>query len=144
MLVLTHLTPALFCLSEPTSGLDSSTAYTIVALLKRLAQRGRTVICTIHTPSSRIFALFDRLMLLTPMGEMAYLGPADEALHHFHRLGHVCPPTMSAGDFLRQLANEPRLVALSARTVRYSCMMTVAIVCAVYSPRVAHRRRARC
>lgn len=92
----------MLCNSEPTSGLDSSTAYTIVALLKRLAERGRTVVCTIHSPSSRIFALFDRLMLLTAMGELAYLGSADEALHHFHQLGHVCPPNMNAADFLRQ------------------------------------------
>lgn len=104
MFVLTYLCVVLLFTSEPTSGLDSSTAYTIVALLKRLAERGRTVVCTIHSPSSRIFALFDHLLLLTPMGEVAYLGPADEALHHFHHLGLVCPPYMNAADFLRQFA----------------------------------------
>jgi ABC-type multidrug transport system ATPase subunit len=40
--------PKLLLLDEPTSGLDSSTAYRIVKMLKKEAERGMTVICTIH------------------------------------------------------------------------------------------------
>ena len=46
--------PRIMLLDEPTSGLDSSTALRIVQLLKKEANRGMTVICTIHQPSAEI------------------------------------------------------------------------------------------
>ena len=45
--------PVLFC-DEPTSGLDSHTAHTIISLLEQLAARGRTIICSIHQPASKV------------------------------------------------------------------------------------------
>ncbi|KAH3715723.1 hypothetical protein DPMN_058435 [Dreissena polymorpha] len=51
--------PLLFCY-EPTSGLDSFMAENIVQMLQQMAKRGKTVICTIHQPSSEVFALFDQ------------------------------------------------------------------------------------
>jgi ABC-type multidrug transport system ATPase subunit len=52
-------------LDEPTSGLDSFTAYIIVKLLKDLTKKfKKTVVFTIHSPSSDIFNIFDRLLLL--------------------------------------------------------------------------------
>ena len=68
------------------SGLDSATAFTIVALLKQLASRGRTIVLTIHSPSTKIFALFDRLLLLTSFeggARLAFQGPASEVLSYF-------------------------------------------------------------
>lgn len=56
--------PAVLLLDEPTSGLDSTTALKIVKILKKEALLGKTVICTIHQPSSEIFLQFDRLILL--------------------------------------------------------------------------------
>ena len=53
----------LFC-DEPTSGLDSFMAMSIVDALRKLADKGKTVICTIHQPSSEIYQKFDRLCLL--------------------------------------------------------------------------------
>jgi ABC-type multidrug transport system ATPase subunit len=60
--------------TEPTSGLDSFTAISIVRLLKRLSRRGRTIIFTIHQPSSDIFAAFDRLILMVK-GKQIYQVP---------------------------------------------------------------------
>ena len=40
--------PQLLLLDEPTSGLDSVNAFLIVKLLKKLSQKGKTVISTIH------------------------------------------------------------------------------------------------
>ncbi|KAH3789926.1 hypothetical protein DPMN_168118 [Dreissena polymorpha] len=51
--------PLLFC-DEPTSGLDSFMAENIGQILQQTAMRGKTVICTIHQPSSEVFALFDQ------------------------------------------------------------------------------------
>jgi ABC-type multidrug transport system ATPase subunit len=56
--------PSLIFLDEPTSGLDSFTSLSIMKLMKKQAREGLTVVCTIHQPSSEIFNLFDRLILL--------------------------------------------------------------------------------
>ncbi|RZC74772.1 hypothetical protein C5167_050254 [Papaver somniferum] len=52
--------PSLLLLDEPTSGLDSTTAQRIVATLRELARGGRTVVTTIHQPSSRLYKMFDK------------------------------------------------------------------------------------
>ena len=56
--------PGILFLDEPTSGLDSFTAYSVMRFLKRIARTGRTVVATIHQPSSEIFHLIDDLMLM--------------------------------------------------------------------------------
>lgn len=57
--------PSMIFLDEPTTGLDSYTAQTVVEILRSLALSGRTVIATIHQPNSDTFAYFDKLMLLS-------------------------------------------------------------------------------
>ena len=52
--------PPLLFLDEPTSGLDSYMAQNILKTLKKMAAKGRTIVCTIHQPSSEVFELFDR------------------------------------------------------------------------------------
>lgn len=54
----------LLFLDEPTSGLDSQTAWSICRLLRKLANHGQTVMCTIHQPSAELFQMFDSLLLL--------------------------------------------------------------------------------
>lgn len=56
--------PSLVLLDEPTSGLDSTTAAKITKILKKEASTGKTIVATIHQPSSEIFNMFDRLILL--------------------------------------------------------------------------------
>ncbi|KAF9766424.1 hypothetical protein IL306_001186 [Fusarium sp. DS 682] len=65
---------ALIFLDEPTSGLDSQTAWAIVSLLKKLANHGLAILCTIHQPSGIIFQQFDRLLLLAKGGKTVYFG----------------------------------------------------------------------
>ena len=55
--------PLLFC-DEPTSGLDTFMAQNIVQTLQAMAQKNRTILCTIHQPSSEIFAMFDQSVYL--------------------------------------------------------------------------------
>ncbi|WAQ93839.1 WHITE-like protein [Mya arenaria] len=55
--------PLLFC-DEPTSGLDSFMAEKIVQTLKVMADKGKTIVCTIHQPSSEVCALFDHLLIM--------------------------------------------------------------------------------
>ena len=64
--------PSVILLDEPTSGLDSFMAKTICKLLQKLAhQNGKTIISTIHQPSSQAFAYFDRLLLMAD-GNIVY------------------------------------------------------------------------
>ena len=67
--------PALLLfLDEPTSGLDSQTAWSIVALLRKLANNGQAILCTIHQPSAVLFQEFDRLLFLVYGGKTVYFG----------------------------------------------------------------------
>jgi ABC-type multidrug transport system ATPase subunit len=52
--------PSLLFCDEPTSGLDSFMAMSIVDAMRSMANQGKTIICTIHQPSSEIFEKFDR------------------------------------------------------------------------------------
>jgi ABC-type multidrug transport system ATPase subunit len=71
--------PSLLFLDEPTSGLDSASAYFVAQTLRNIAHDGKTVISSIHQPSSEVFALFDDLFLLSG-GQTIYFGPADKAV----------------------------------------------------------------
>jgi ATP-binding cassette, subfamily G (WHITE), member 2, PDR len=71
--------PALLLfLDEPTSGLDSQTAWSICALLRKLADNGQAILCTIHQPSAILFQEFDRLLFLAKGGKTVYFGPIGE------------------------------------------------------------------
>ncbi|GFU10915.1 protein white, partial [Nephila pilipes] len=74
--------PALMFCDEPTSGLDSFMSQSIVSVLKSMAQGGRTIVCTIHQPSSEVFELFDHLFLMAE-GRVAYRGRSSKALDFF-------------------------------------------------------------
>lgn len=71
--------PHLLFLDEPTSGLDSASAFFVAQTLRNIARDGRTVISSIHQPSSEVFALFDDLFLLSG-GETVYFGEAKMAV----------------------------------------------------------------
>ncbi|MCJ1432403.1 hypothetical protein MMC27_001759 [Xylographa pallens] len=63
----------LLFLDEPTSGMDSNTAWSICTLLRKLADQGQPILCTIHQPSGTLFQMFDRLLFLVK-GRSAYFG----------------------------------------------------------------------
>jgi len=90
--------PAILFCDEPTSGLDYYTAQKIVLLLKKMATAGKTIICTIHQPSSDIFSIFDNILLMAE-GRTAFHGTRHEALEFFAEQGMVCPSTHNPADF---------------------------------------------
>ncbi|KAK7396797.1 hypothetical protein VNO78_17956 [Psophocarpus tetragonolobus] len=98
------INPSLVFLDEPTSGLDSTTALRIVQMLHDTAEAGKTVVTTIHQPSSRLFHKFDKLILLGK-GSLLYFGKASEAMDYFGFIG--CAPliAMNPAEFLLDLAN---------------------------------------
>lgn len=74
--------PVLF-LDEPTSGLSSRDSENVLDLLKQLSLKGKLVFVVIHQPSSEIFKMFDRLLVLDQGGYMVYNGPPVESLIYF-------------------------------------------------------------
>ncbi|ONK73722.1 uncharacterized protein A4U43_C04F34580 [Asparagus officinalis] len=93
--------PRLLFLDEPTSGLDSASAFFVTQTLRSLSRDGRTVIASIHQPSSEVFELFDRLFLLSG-GKTVYFGQASEAYEFFAQAGFPCPSLRNPSDhFLR-------------------------------------------
>lgn len=91
--------PAMLFLDEPTTGLDTFTAYTVVMSLKRLAQQGRTIVATIHQPSTETFNLFDDILILS-RGRIAYFGPVPELIEYFARHGYPCPKYSNPSDYI--------------------------------------------
>jgi len=73
--------PRLFFLDEPTSGLDPSTAADVMRLLRRLSQRGVTVVLTTHEPAG--IDKCDRVVFLARDGHLAFSGSPAEARRYF-------------------------------------------------------------
>lgn len=90
--------PSLIFLDEPTTGLDSFTATSVMETLKELAANGRTIVQTIHQPNSDIFEMFDRLMLLAK-GKVIYLNQADLAVDYFASINYKCPELSNPADY---------------------------------------------
>ncbi|KAJ7294808.1 hypothetical protein O6H91_Y230400 [Diphasiastrum complanatum] len=98
--------PHLLFLDEPTSGLDSASAFFVTTTLKNLARDSRTVIASIHQPSSEVFELFDKLFLLAN-GRTVYFGEARSAQEHFAKAGFPCPTFRNPSDhFLRATSSD--------------------------------------
>ncbi|XP_022932350.1 ABC transporter G family member 26 isoform X1 [Cucurbita moschata] len=95
--------PSLLLLDEPTSGLDSNSANKLLLVLKGLAKAGRTIITTIHQPSSRMFHMFDKLLLISE-GYPVYYGKAIESMEYFSSLRFTPQISMNPAEFLLDLA----------------------------------------
>ncbi|KAL2341743.1 hypothetical protein Fmac_009683 [Flemingia macrophylla] len=57
--------PSLLVLDEPTSGLDSTAAHRLLGTLASLAKKGKTVVTSVHQPSSRVYQMFYKVLLLS-------------------------------------------------------------------------------
>ncbi|KAF8900925.1 putative ABC transporter [Mucidula mucida] len=95
----------LLFLDEPTSGLDSQTAWSICALLRKLAANGQAILCTIHQPSAILFQSFDRLLFLARGGQTVYygdIGPNSRTLiDYFERNGApACPHDANPAEWM--------------------------------------------
>ncbi|CAN0890189.1 ABC transporter G family member 14 [Linum grandiflorum] len=98
--------PSVLFLDEPTSGLDSTTAQRIVSTVWKLAAKGgKTVVMTIHQPSSRLFYMFDKVMLLSEGSPLYFGRGGEDVMDYFAGVGFVPSVPMNPSDFLLDLAN---------------------------------------
>ncbi|KAF5735414.1 ABC transporter G family member 25 [Tripterygium wilfordii] len=98
------INPSLLILDEPTSGLDSTAAYRLVLTLGSLAQKGKTIVTSMHQPSSRVYQMFDSVLVLSE-GRCLYIGKGSEAMNYFESVGFSPCFPMNPADFLLDLAN---------------------------------------
>jgi ABC-type multidrug transport system ATPase subunit len=97
--------PLLVFLDEPTSGLDAAGAAAVMALLKSVARRvNAAILCTIHQPSSAVFAGFDKTLILSG-GRAAYCGPASELVGYLASIGQPVPANTNPADHMLAIAN---------------------------------------
>ncbi|OQR85438.1 ATP-binding Cassette (ABC) Superfamily [Achlya hypogyna] len=92
--------PSVLFLDEPTSGLDARSAKIIMKGIRKIASTGRTIVCTIHQPSTEVFEMFDSLLLLKRGGETVFfgdLGPhASHLIEYFKAIPNTPPLTPGA------------------------------------------------
>ncbi|HPV55619.1 MAG TPA: ATP-binding cassette domain-containing protein, partial [Tenuifilaceae bacterium] len=82
--------PAILFLDEPTSGLSSRDSENILDLLKELTLKGKLVFVVIHQPSSDIFKMFDKLLILDTGGYLIYNGdPIESIIYYKSRVQHA-------------------------------------------------------
>uniref|UniRef100_A0A674P741 ATP-binding cassette, sub-family G (WHITE), member 2a n=1 Tax=Takifugu rubripes TaxID=31033 RepID=A0A674P741_TAKRU len=106
--------PSVLFLDEPTTGLDASTANSVLLLLKRMAKNGRTIILSIHQPRYSIYRLFDSLTLLVN-GKQVYHGPAQRALAYFSDIGYTCETHNNPADFFLDIINGDMTAVANSR-----------------------------
>ncbi|KAK4716866.1 hypothetical protein R3W88_015204 [Solanum pinnatisectum] len=98
--------PKLLFLDEPTSGLDSAASYHVMNKIVQLAkQDGRTIVASIHQPSSEVFQLFHNLCLLSS-GRIVYFGNISNANEYFALNGFPCPTMRNPSDHYLRTINK--------------------------------------
>ncbi|KAK6455693.1 multidrug resistance protein [Scheffersomyces xylosifermentans] len=98
----------LLFLDEPTSGLDSQTAWSICKLMRKLADNGQAILCTIHQPSALLLKEFDRLLFLQKGGQTVYFGDLGEncstLIDYFEKYGaHPCPKEANPAEWMLEV-----------------------------------------
>ncbi len=77
--------PSILFLDEPTSGLSSRDSENILDLLKDMTRKGKLLFIVIHQPSSDIFKMFDKLIILDTGGYPVYNGNPVESIDYFKK-----------------------------------------------------------
>lgn len=109
--------PAILFCDEPTTGLDAFMAQQVVDILQNMANKGKTVLCTIHQPSSEVYTMFDNVLYLAN-GHTAFMGRINEALEFMDQCGYTCPMKFNPADYIiHTLAPVPGKEAEQAKVI---------------------------
>lgn len=91
--------------SEPTSGLDSKTAFEVISAVKAIVGSKRICLTTIHQPSQQVFDLFDRAILVSS-GRIIYSGKASTVKNHFNSLGFKAMSGENPAEYLIKVCGD--------------------------------------
>ncbi|XP_044005963.1 ATP-binding cassette sub-family G member 4-like [Aphidius gifuensis] len=91
--------PPVIILDEPTTGLDELSSTQCIDLLRKIALTGKTVVCSIHTPSAKIFSKFHNIYIVAS-GQCVYRGPSNKLVPFLSTVGIDCPKTYNPADFV--------------------------------------------
>ncbi|WP_340152556.1 ATP-binding cassette domain-containing protein [uncultured Marivirga sp.] len=90
--------PAVMFVDEPTSGLSSRDSENVIDLLKELTLKGKLIFVVIHQPSSDIYKMFDKMIIMDTGGYQIFYGHPVEAVTYFKKTTNqvdadrgVCP-----------------------------------------------------
>jgi ABC transport system ATP-binding/permease protein len=78
--------PSILFVDEPTSGLSSRDSENVMDLLRELTLKGKLIFVVIHQPSSDIYKMFDKMIILDTGGYMIYYGNPVEGVMYFKRM----------------------------------------------------------
>ncbi|KAL7931562.1 ABC-2 type transporter domain-containing protein [Trichoderma chlorosporum] len=100
----------LLFLDEPTSGLDSQSSWAICSFLRKLADSGQAILCTVHQPSAILFQTFDRLLFLAKGGKTVYFGNIGDNSHtlldYFEEHGaRKCGDEENPAEYMLEIVN---------------------------------------
>ncbi len=109
--------PSILFVDEPTSGLSSMDSEKVMSLLKRQTLNGRLVIINIHQPSSEIFKLFDKLLIIDKGGRVIHNGNPMDAIVYFKRIAHYVNPEKRECHTCGNVKTEQPLRIIEARKV---------------------------
>ncbi len=109
--------PALLFVDEPTSGLSSMDSEKIINLLKRQTFKEKLVITTIHQPSSDIYKLFDKIIVLDQGGVVIYIGNPLDAITYFRKHGNYINPDENECSVCGNVNSEQILRIIESRVV---------------------------
>ncbi|XP_046611238.1 ATP-binding cassette sub-family G member 1-like [Neodiprion virginianus] len=96
--------PPVIFLDEPTTGLDDLSTVQCIDLLRSVACGGRTVICSIHTPSASNFAKFHQVYVVAA-GQCVYRGLANGVVPFLRHVGADCPKHYNPSDFVIEVSS---------------------------------------
>lgn len=96
--------PKIMFFDEPTTGLDICASTQCILMLKKLAESGRTIICTIHQPSGMLFNMFDYIYAIAD-GKCIYKGASVNLVNFLAELDLICPSTYNPADYLLEIAS---------------------------------------
>ncbi|KAF9924811.1 hypothetical protein FBU30_005280 [Linnemannia zychae] len=102
--------PKLLFLDEPTSGLDAQASYNIMRFMRKLTDQGQAILCTIHQPSSQLFAFFDDLLLLAKGGRTVFFGELGHdsmnLINYFEKNGApACAADANPAEYILDVVN---------------------------------------
>ncbi|VVC91166.1 unnamed protein product, partial [Leptidea sinapis] len=90
--------PLVLICDEPTTGLDSYNALLVISVLKKLSKAGKTVICSVHQPSSDLFREFTSVCLMSE-GKLLFNGTQRDCKELFERINLHCPINYNPAEF---------------------------------------------